>query len=44
MGHLCNRAIWWFDSLGSQEWLFILMGVILIGLVSLRGFGSRSGY
>lgn len=27
-----------------QQWMFILCGVVLLGLVCLRGFGSRKAY
>jgi hypothetical protein len=32
------------ESFGTQEWLLVLAGVILVGIVCLRGFGSRSNY
>ncbi|MCL6504845.1 MAG: hypothetical protein K6T86_19370 [Pirellulales bacterium] len=28
----------------QQEWLFVLLGTVLLGLFCLRGFGSRSRY
>jgi len=27
-----------------QQWLLVLVGVIVVGLVCLRGYGSRSNY
>ncbi|MFZ5831979.1 MAG: hypothetical protein ACOY3P_17995 [Planctomycetota bacterium] len=33
-----------FDRLDSTEWFFVLVVVIIIGLVALRGFGSRTNY
>jgi hypothetical protein len=30
--------------LDPQQWLLVLIVVIIIGLVCLRGFGSRSQY
>jgi hypothetical protein len=35
--HLANR-------LDPQQWLLVLVVLIIIGLVCLRGFGSRSQY
>jgi hypothetical protein len=32
------------NGLGTQEWVFLLMGVVVVGFVCLRGFGSRSKY
>ncbi len=32
------------DRMGIQEWTLALAGVIVVGLICLRGFGSRSNY
>ena len=32
------------SRLDPQQWLLVLGGVIIVGLVCLRGFGSRSQY
>ena len=35
------------DSVGHidrTQWLYILCGVVLLGLICLRGFGSRKAY
>jgi hypothetical protein len=32
------------DRLNPQQWLLVLAVVIIIGLICLRGFGSRSQY
>ncbi|HJT36147.1 MAG TPA: hypothetical protein VJ783_29265 [Pirellulales bacterium] len=29
---------------GPQEWFLSLIGVVVLGFVCLRGFGSRSNY
>lgn len=29
---------------GPQEWFLSLIGVVVVGFVCLRGFGSRSNY
>lgn len=34
----------WMNGLDKQEWLMVLVGVVVIGFFCLRGFGSRSGY
>ena len=44
MDQFFQNALKYADHLGTQEWAFLLIGVILIGFVCLRGFGSRSGY
>ena len=39
------REVWQFiNGLDAQEWLFVLLGVVVIGLICLRGFGSRTNY
>jgi hypothetical protein len=37
-------VIHYADRLNPQQWLLVLGVVIIIGLVCLRGFGSRSQY
>lgn len=32
------------SHLDSQQWLYVLVVVVAVGLFTLRGFGSRSGY
>ncbi len=32
------------DKMGTQEWLFVLVVVIVFGMFCLKGFGSRSKY
>jgi hypothetical protein len=34
----------WIEGLTPQHALLLLAVVIVVGLVCLRGFGSRSGY
>ncbi len=44
MGHLwrdLNRTI---EGMESQEWMLVLIVVIVIGFFCMRGFGSRSDY
>jgi hypothetical protein len=45
-------TIWGFgDSVVQQtgrldrtQWLFVFVGIVVIGFVCMRGFGSRSNY
>ena len=32
------------DSMDTQEWMLVLIGVIVVGFLCMRGFGSRSQY
>jgi hypothetical protein len=32
------------SRLDPQQWLLVLAGVVIVGFLCLRGFGSRSGY
>ena len=32
------------DTMGTQEWMLALAGVIVLGLFCMRGLGSRSKY
>ena len=34
----------WLDTLNETEWFILLVGVLLIGALCLRGFGSRKNY
>ena len=44
MSHLWRDAMRYIDRLDTQEWMFVLVGMIVLGLVCMRGFGSRSNY
>ncbi|MGD0900678.1 MAG: hypothetical protein ABR915_22835 [Thermoguttaceae bacterium] len=44
MQHLSADLMRWVDRSSPQQWLMLLAVVIIVGLVCLRGFGSRSGY
>ncbi len=44
MNQLYEQFFRYVDRLGTQEWAMVLAGAILIGFLSLRGFGSRSNY
>jgi hypothetical protein len=34
----------WFNSLSRPEWLAVLATVTLLGLLCMRGYGSRTNY
>ena len=44
MGGLYREVMRFVDRMDAQEYLLILLAVIVVGLFSLRGFGSRSSY
>jgi hypothetical protein len=44
MDQLVRNALHRLDSLGPQGWALVLGAMILVGIVFLRGFGSRSQY
>jgi len=39
-----NQIIQWTNRLTSQQWLYVLIAVTIIGALCLRGFGSRKNY
>jgi hypothetical protein len=44
MYHAYQQTLHYCERLGPQEWLGVLAALIVIGLVCMRGFGSRSQY
>jgi hypothetical protein len=44
MNHLFQEVMRHVDRMGSHQWVWVLIGILLLGAVSLRGFGSRSQY
>lgn len=44
MSHLWRDAMRFIDRMDTQQWMFVLVGMIVLGLVCMRGFGSRSNY
>ena len=44
LSHLYHQTERFLQHLEPRHWVFILAGMILVGLVCLRGFGSRSNY
>jgi hypothetical protein len=39
-----RSVIHYADRLNPQQWLLVLGAVIIIGLLCMRGFGSRKQY
>jgi len=39
-----HDVIRYASRLDPQQWLLVLIGVIVVGFLCLRGFGSRSQY
>jgi len=44
MWYYYHRAMHYAESLESHEWFLVLAGVVVIGVVCMRGFGSRNKY
>lgn len=44
MGYFMNEIMYYVNRSNAQHWLLVLIAVVVIGLFSMRGFGSRSQY
>ena len=44
MGHFVREAMRFIEHMDTQHWLLALLGVVVVGLICMRGFGSRSNY
>ncbi len=44
MYHFYRETMHYLGRLSPQGWLFVLAGVIIVGVICTRGFGSRSHY
>ena len=49
MNYIYQGLSWYsrtIDNLnfGRQEWIYVCFGVAILGLLTMRGFGSRSKY
>jgi drug/metabolite transporter (DMT)-like permease len=42
--HLWNLILRFAERMGPQEWFWVLAAMILVAVVCMRGFGSRSQY
>jgi hypothetical protein len=39
-----DKLLFWLDTLNENEWFILLVGVLILGALCLRGFGSRKNY
>jgi hypothetical protein len=39
-----DNLLFWLDTLSEREWFILLLGVLIVGAMCLRGFGSRKNY
>jgi hypothetical protein len=44
ISQVVDAALQSVSHLDRNAWLFVLIGALVIGLICLRGFGSRSDY
>ncbi len=44
MVHMWQQVTQCASRMGPQGWVLVLAAMIVLGLVCLRGYGSRSGY
>lgn len=44
MGHLLRDALRYVEHMDAQEWIVFAAVGVIIGVVCMRGFGSRSSF
>ena len=44
MGKFFREVVRFLEQLNTQEWVLVLVGLVIVGFVCMRGFGSRSNY
>ena len=44
MWHAYRSVMIWANHLDRQEWLILLLVIMVAGFLCMRGFGSRSNY
>jgi hypothetical protein len=44
MSHLYHQLMQRADRLGPHEWFWVLAAMIVVAIICMRGFGSRSQY
>lgn len=44
MQQVVHTVLRYLEDLTLREWLWVLIGVVVVGVICLRGFGSRSSY
>ena len=44
MNQYFHKVMRFLEHIDPQEWLLVICGVVIVGLVCMRGFGSRRYY
>lgn len=44
MEKIANQVLSIIDQMEPRHWVFLLAGVIVVGVVCMKGMGSRSQY
>ena len=44
MGRIADEVLSLVNHMEPQHWVFVLAGVIVVGVVCMKGMGSRSHY
>ncbi len=44
MEHFFRDFVRYVERMGTQEWLLVFVVALIVGVICMRGFGSRSGY
>jgi hypothetical protein len=44
MNYLWREIMHYANRMGPSEWFLVLAAMIVVGVVCMRGFGSRSQY
>ena len=44
MSKFYRDVLRFLEQLDTQEWVLVLMGLVVVGFLCMRGFGSRSDY
>ena len=44
MGKLIRDALRWVENMDAQEWIVFAAVAIIVGVLCMRGFGSRSSF
>ena len=44
MGKLLRDALRWVEHMDAQEWVVFAAVAIIVGVLCMRGFGSRSSF
>jgi hypothetical protein len=44
MMNMLRQAMNYVNRMGPQEWVLLLAAMIVVGLICMRGYGSRSNY